>query len=328
MFNQLNSLANLAKNRNQPRHDQSEKQLIAGMCLLNQVHEEQFANPMRLQEACRLLIEAIKFKRTDIRPYLSLAYIFLILEDHMTALKYIKPALAMEPNNPTIRDFQQQIAAEQQRVQQRRQERIQYHQQAHPSLEPVTTDDYDALYDQVEAQIRQAVRQVMMAPVPAPALASKGIVDIASQLDRYQQEIDAFQAQLKVIDAEIDIADLTRLLKPLEANLKRYQKLVAVSQVFRQLADQLREELEMVKQIIEEAQKTKNVDDIAILEENLEVLLENAYRHDQELSHHKKQGYPTAALESLYADLYKQIENYQEVLDETLARLQNEPVLA
>lgn len=319
MFNQLSSLAHLTANRTQPRHWQSEQHLAQGIALLTQAHEAHFSNPNCLQEACRSFIEAIKYKRTDIRPYLSLAYLFLILEDHQMALKYIKQALAIEPQNRLIKDFQQRVASDYERIKQRRQE-------IKESFTPVTfempdTVDYDSLYDQAETAIRQAVRQVMRASVPDPALDSKEMEAIAKLFESYQQEMDRLHEQLKVIDEEIDIADLTRMMRPLEANRRRYQQLLSTSEIFCKVARQIKEEREMVKQICEEAKSTQEVEDIPVLEENLEALLENAYRYSQELNHLKQQGYTITALETIYGELHEQIESYQDILEETHTRL-------
>ncbi|MEZ0372145.1 MAG: hypothetical protein ACAI44_23855 [Candidatus Sericytochromatia bacterium] len=333
MFNQLNALADLSETRNQQRQSASEKQLAKALGLLQQAHDEGFRQPLRLQEAAGQLVEAIKLRRTDVRPYLGLAYVFMLLEDHAMAQKYVHQALQLEADNPLAKKFQERIAVDYQRVAQRRQQqRSQPHKQmpapdvtgskpVPASTSPIESFDFDALFEVTESRIRQLVRELMLAGMPGPADEAKGMSVLQQRLEKHRQAHTTILSELKVIDAEIDCSDLERLLKPVEAHLKRLEQVITVSQQLIALRSRIKDEVEVVEQICEETRNCQDKADLEILEENLEALLDNADGYANEIEALQAKLYPLEGIEGLYGKLQEKIESYQDLLEEAHARL-------
>ncbi len=328
MFQQLEALSKLSASRDQQRHGQSEKQLIDGLNLIDQAQAEGFNQPLRLQQAASLLTEAIKRNRAEIRAYLGMAYIFLLLEDHSMAQKYVHQALQLQPNNPLVRSFQARVGEDYQRVAKRRQEL-----RSNPAARPTQTtaqpsrmtaaddDDIDALYDQTETHIRQMLRELMLVGMPQPAADHSGILRLEQALETHQANYAQIMAQLKKIETKLDTADLMRLVKPVEAHHQRYRQVISFSQLLKGLKDRLVTEIEQVKEITEEARNTQDPNDIEVLEENLEALLDNADGFAQEIETLQQQNFPLAGLEDLYEQLQERLETYQDALEETHSRL-------
>lgn len=330
MFQQLEALSKLSNSRDQQRHGQSEKFLLEGLNLIDQANAEGFSRPLRLQEAASHLTEAIKHKRTDTRPYLGLAYIFLLLEDHNMAQKYVRQALQLEPTNQLAKAFQARIAEDFQRVSQRRQELRSTTQlsRSKAPLAPVarlqsSADelDADALYDEAEAKIRQLLRDLMLAGLPNPAADSKGILALQQRYENYQQLHQGILKQLAIVDEELDTSSLQRLLKPVDAHQQRCRAIIAFSQELKGLKDSILQETEQVEAIIEEARSTEDPADIEVLEENLEALLDNADGYAQDIERLQTQNFPLAGIEDLYEKLQERLESYQDALEETHSRL-------
>lgn len=333
MFQQLEALSKLSSSRDQQRHGQSEHQLSDGMALVEQAQAEGFTQPGLLQQAASLLTEAIRRNRSDIRAYLGMAYIFLLLEDHALAQKYVHQALQLQPQNALVRAFQTRIGEDYQRVAQRRQQLRNTPASVHSATGSASdagqpsriatgdSDDIDTLYDQTEAGIRQMLRELMLAGIPQPVADTAGIHKLEQALATHRDNHSQIMHQLRQIEAELDTSDLMRLIKPIEAHHQRYSQVIAFSQVLKGLKDRLVTELEQVKEIIEEARSTQDPADIEVLEENLEALLDNADAFAQEIETLQKQNYPLAGLEDLYEQLQERLETYQDALEETHARL-------
>ena len=334
MFKQMSALADLSETRNQQRQSVSEKQLAKALGLLQQAHDEGFRQPLRLQEDAGQLVEAIKLRRTDIRPYLGMAYVFILLEDHAMAQKYVLQALQLEPGNPLVQKFQERIAADFQRVAQRRQQQrsqpLKQTQEAagdtgstpvSSSLSPIESFDFDALFDATESRIRQLLRELMLAGLPGPADEAKGMSALQQRLEQHRQAHATILSDLKVIDAEIDCSDLGRLLKPVEAHLKRTEQVIVVSRQLIALNSQLKDEVGVVEQICEETRNCQDKDDLEVLEENLEALLDNADGYANEIEALQEKMYPLEGIEALYGKLQEKIESYQDLIEEAHARL-------
>ncbi|PKL75400.1 MAG: hypothetical protein CVV27_15595 [Candidatus Melainabacteria bacterium HGW-Melainabacteria-1] len=323
MLQQLDALSKLSGTRDMQRHQRAQDQLVEGMKLLQRAHDEGFTQPLRLQQACSLLIEAIKQRRGDIRPYLGLAYIFMLLEDHAQAQKYVRQALTLEPDNPLVRSFQARIAEDHQRIAARRQT---LRHSPGPSAASIAAADqgldYDALYETAQSEIRKLLRELMLAGLSAPVSNARGIAALEQRQAAQQAGHQAILAQLKIVDEDIDTADLVRLLKPVEAHLRRSQQVIELSKQLQSLAARLREDIELAAQICEEARGTQDPADLEVLEENLEALLDNADGYAQSIEELQQQHQQLADIETLYAQLQEQIESYQDALEEAQARLE------
>ena len=316
MFKQLQNLETLKPNAHKKRHENAEKQLNKGLNILELAHQEAFANPERLHAASQCFIYAIKHNRNDIRPLLSMAYLFLLLEDHKMAFDYVTQALAVSPNHPDAQDFFAQIQQDQQNIEVRRALR-----RATLSELNRETLDYDELYDETEAFIQDTVRQVMLNPPPQVTASALNIQILRESFESLKAELSHIEQQLKIIDEEIDIADLQKLLRPLEVNCKRFETILELSQSWLELTQELQQEITLVVQVSEEAEKTQDPDDLAVLIENQEVLLDNYTGYSHRIQNLSKQGVFPPEIEEIQEKLLLEVEKFQEVLEDTEVRL-------
>lgn len=341
MFQQLSALASLSDTRSQQRQGQAEKHLNKGLALLQKAHDEGFRHPLRLQEASASLLEAIKFNRGDTRPYLAMAYVFLLLEDHSMAQKYVHQALTLDPNSAQVRLFQARIAEDYQRVAERRQNaraaQTAVNAPAEVAFEPsravsslqqkaqsdfdMLNFDFDAQYDAAEARLRHLLREVTTAGALAPVSDPRELSAIYQKAQKQKQGYETILQDLKVIEAEIDCSDLRRLLRPIESHLKRAEQIFAISQELLQLKTKIREEIELVGQLCQEAAATQEPADVEILEENLEAFLDNADGYTRRIEGLEVREPSLGDIRQVLGQLNERIESYQEALEETHSRL-------
>jgi hypothetical protein len=310
MFQHLEALAGAAGQRQALRQKSSETALSQGLNLLKQAHVEGFTNPRRLQEATRLLLEALRQQRTDFRPCLGLAYIFLLLEDSVTAQKYISQATRLAPGEALIHLFQersQDIARE------RRQRPV--------VAEAAPADDFDHRYDACLLRIRLLSRQLMTTGVPEPGPDAALIQTLNTRLDTLERELAHISTEISELDQEIETTDLLRGLKPLATVAAHLRRHLQQSESLQTLAGQMEADLEACHQICHEARLTAEPEDLPILDENLEALLDNFNGYEAELNRQYQQGAVSPLLSKLFEKLREAIETYQETLEEAQARL-------
>lgn len=341
MFHQLSALASLSDTRNQQRQGQAEKHLNKGLALLQKAHDEGFRHPLRLQEAAASLIEAIKFNRGETRPYLAMAYVFLLLEDHSMAQKYVHQALTVEPDSDQVRLFQARIAEDYRRVAERRQSartaQTAASAPAGAAFEPsravsslpqkaqsdfdLLNFDFDARYDAAEARLRHLLREVMTAGALAPVSEPRELSAIHQPAQKQKQGYETILQELKVIETEIDCSDLRRLLRPIESHLKRAEQVFAISQELLLLKTKIREETALVGQLCQEAAATQDPADVEVLEENLEAFLDNADGYGRTIERLEAREPLLGDMRQVLGQLNERIETYQEALEETHVRL-------
>lgn len=315
MLNQLESLAQLKSRTPHQRQRVAETRYQKGLSLLELAHQEGYTHPLRLQEASKFLIQAIQHNRRDLRPLLAMAYLFLILEDHDMALSYVTQALNLEPEHAEALNFQARILADRERISQRAGQRSTRLSDTHDAL------DYDQLYDECENFIREAVREVMLTPPPVPVLADADVQKLRDMQARLEEEREQIRQQLKVIDEEIDIAELSQMLRPLEINHKRYTQVLELSQQLQRFHGSLRAELELLSQVVQEAQSSEDPADLEILIENQDALLENLDDFMRQSESFQQQGALLPELQQTLTQLQDDIERFQDVLEETEVRL-------
>ncbi|HEY9839232.1 MAG: hypothetical protein ACAI44_20060 [Candidatus Sericytochromatia bacterium] len=340
MQQQLSTLDKLLQVRNQKRHEQAEGYLNQGLALLQKAQAEGFNQPLRLQKATGVLLEAIKCNRGDGRAYLAVAYIFLILEDHQLALRYVRQAHELEPDSPLVEQFQQEIAADARRVAERRQLRRQHPDQLARSLQTpaqaafdpnllsfdiarpaAATVDYDALYDKTQAQLLELMRELMLSGAPAPVADAAELATRAESLARQQQELAGILASIDRLDDEIDCTEFSRLLKPLQAQLANSGQMQALSQELVKLKSRIHLDLLAVEQLKAMVQACRLPAELLSLEAQLEVLLDRADGYAQTIERLQEKHPSLAGIEDFYSKLQIWIENCQDLFDDTHTQL-------
>lgn len=293
-----------------------------GMALLEQAQDGTFASSEFLPQACRLFLQAVQSNRSDLRPLLALAYIYLILEDFNTALEYLQLVFESDPQHEMARSLQQNIHVEiENKRTQPRSARLLEVPEAGEAV------DFDELYDQTEKSIRQAVRHVMESPPPALAFKPEAFDELQLRLTEQQETYQQIQNLIERLNEEFETQELETLCKPLQIYLNRFEHMIGHSHKILNLVERIGQELDLVIQVTEEARNTQDPEDVPILEENLDAIRDNADRYGSELEHLQNQKLSVKPLTVLHAELLAAIELFEDATEEAESRLKQHALL-
>lgn len=303
------------------RQEQAQVSLKQGLALLQQAHREAFSRLELLSQAAEALIKAIQSNRSLPEPYLAMAYLFVLLENHEAARSYLKELLRLDPEHAEANSLLKEMTTL---------------ATAKPATGAVIMNqppvlktsagrlvpqrpadiDYDGLYDQLEVLIIQEVKKVSSIP-PIQPHPSKAVLN---DLTRYYEEIAGtlatIMAQLKIVEQEIETQELKSHLRPIEIVHNRFAVSIAISKQLQALLERLGGERQLVQEQLQSIPDIESREDYAIMEENLEMLLDDADQIANEINGLEKKGYPCKEAEQIYASLIQDIERLQESLDE------------
>lgn len=328
-FAQINQLK---ARQSQARSESSNQHCDHGFaCLAKALQTPSLAQQKSLLlEACDAFAEAIRFQRVNPECYVGFAFVLLAIGNHGKAMRYVKEAQRLKPDHPDIKplldELQSKAAAKptapppSQPGQAMPTKTLRPSVPGQPGQLPRTTQaiDYDALYDKTEQAISTEVKRCMVGLTvkPIPAASSKHIEQLTQQCEQLKERTVHFKAQLKIIDEEIDISELELKLKPLEQSLKRFETALEVSIALRALCREIQAQDQLAQQILTEAKKSTDPEDIPIVEENVEVLLDQADLFADRLDALEAKGHPVGDGVKVYNQLTQSIEELQEVLED------------
>lgn len=247
-FKNLESIANKqAKQAGPPKKSKFEMAIKKGMRLLKQSHAEGFSNPETLQVSCGCFIDAITFKRTDIRPYLALAYIFTILEDFRTAEEYAYAAMKLEPNNTEIATFVEEVMAFKKEVKQQIQTAPNQNQPLDLELptSQVTqqsmpaTPNYRALYQEIENFILEKVKNLFASKQHKiePTFDQNKFKIFQQSVQNLDKVIKYIEQQLSMIEQGMNVAQLRQKITPFKVLKGRYAQALNTSKMLMEIND-------------------------------------------------------------------------------------------
>jgi len=326
MLQAMGQQAEQLKNR---RAEGAEDFFQQGIHWLQRAETEGFTQSEALPEACKALIQAIKSQRTDPRPYLALAYIYLILGDLNSALDYVRPVLEQEATHPVALELKQQIQAETEaQLQQRRAPA------ATPSgpalrglnemgaLQDLADADLDLVYEQLRQALYGLVKEVMELPFPELAVTPAALKDLQALQHTFTQRVGHLHSQIEALDEEMEVQDLRLLTRPLQTQSRRLEQLILSSQSAIDLLEQITADQELVVQVIQETQQTQDPEDIPVLEENIDALFDNLAAYQRQLDSLKQAKLAVAALETAFSQLSDLIQTLEDRVDDAVERLQ------
>jgi hypothetical protein len=102
-FNDLKVLTEKSKKITEKNEDVSNEAFISALELLEKFHQSKIFNKELLHKATLKLIESLKHKSNNIEPYLALIYIFYIMDEIETAIKYLRVANDIDSESPLIK---------------------------------------------------------------------------------------------------------------------------------------------------------------------------------------------------------------------------------
>lgn len=296
-------LAQLAQLRQQStrlqstRHDSAKQYLDDGLSLLDQAQQSHFGDATLLLQSYDHLLKALQFKRSDPEAYVAIGYIFILLQDFDTALRYLRSAQEVAPSDEDAAFF---IAYIQTKV-------------AHGKHFAKTERDYDAWYDRVEADIHTYCQE-LSTQWPEPTANAGALEQIKQQLKQGQQAYEQLQTDLQQIDTEIDVSELRLALLPMEDAMRHY--ILVIDTSARMLV--LKQGMQEVTQAVEQQWLTSYQmgQSTAELEQELEAVLDHCDRFADDLDVFEAEGYSIAPLSPVYEQLLKAVEQFREQIDE------------
>lgn len=310
-FNFLSQIQQEASKLNLERKETLEPLLREGLDLLNQAEANGFQNIALLKQAARLFLKAQQGNQRDVRPYLFVAYVFLLLGDPMRSSAHLNLARRQDPTSALVKEFSEQLMAFSQKQKQKQKPKT---SNTHKQLDFSKDRDPDQLYDHLEQIILSEVRQLQILVPPQSDAPESECEHFHSLIQQAQQNFDDIQAQIHELDQHLDTYALKSRLRPMELLLKRhqihYQSLQFVPQIQGSL-DQLRADLNQAMYALErDLPKDKQP-----LEAQLEQLLDRLDAVADQIDELEAKGFKNPQLEQNYKFVMHRLEDYQDQLD-------------
>jgi len=197
------------------RQKKADKLFELGMSCLEQAHFEDFSNQQTLLDAMEHLVGSIQHNRRDVRPFLAVAYLYSLINYFDKAIEFLNGALEIDSDNPIILSMKQAFTE--------LEEEAKTETAALPSISDAGQSevDYDELYDKLEKFIISEFKLTMAHSLPSPTYKAEIIEDIEGEIKTKEELCQNIQAQIDILDQEIDISELNNKFKPLRMTLNR-----------------------------------------------------------------------------------------------------------
>lgn len=311
----LSTLAKLQKKTAsvaRQRHDVSADLISRGFSALLTAQQEDFANRERLVEACELLLEAIRYQRSNPDPYVGVGYMYWLVGEYQESIAYLQEALIFDPQNEDARTLLDQMS--QNRPQARPADSSS--SQNIPELDD-TDPDYDELYDQTETQINRLVQEVSsFSPKDFGVRTERFAIEkMERKYAGLIQKQDQLLADLQFVEKEIDCDELRARLRPFNLFLERCRQILAKSWQQVELQQILNDHnIWIRKELIRIGRGDQLPDDFS--QKRFEHLLEDCDALADQLDALEQEGHDVSGLVQSYEQLAAQVNNMQDLLDQ------------
>lgn len=293
----------LASNRRHTSDDAYDQGLEA----LARAQASAFEDKEALKQASEYFIRAIQYGRQNVEAYVGMAYLLILLGDHVMAVRYLNEGRRIDPRNQdilTLTDFIQNPGA--------------YAEAATESdesfnliaLDDEEADDLgDALFEEVQQLITEQLAQLRYLRWDL-ALTPQAFKALEAQYANLEQTRQELHHKLTELERDFDTASLHQQLHPLESALKKLQGL-------RQASSRLLRVQHEIKSLSEQVQQDLSLclGPSSAMEQKLEKYLDDCDRFADQLDQTESQGYSIALLEPVYARLVSAVEQLQDLLD-------------
>ncbi|HEY9842325.1 MAG TPA: hypothetical protein V6D23_17825 [Candidatus Obscuribacterales bacterium] len=346
---QIAQINQLKANQSQTRFKSSNLHCDKGFACLAKALETPELKQQKplLLEACDAFAQAISFQRTNPEAYIGFAYVLTAIGNQRKAMGYVKEAQRLQPAHPEVQPLldylQSQASAKLAPATPTPTTRPAMPARpvpgspvsgqpgavkplaARPAPAPVQAPpppaksiDYDELYDQIELEIVADVKILLLDPThqATPSRNPQQISQLAREIKELKDRKAYFEQQLKIIDAEIDTAELIVKLKPFEQIIRRFENSLEVSRQLAALCQEIEEQDKLARQTLEETKSSVEAEDVPIIEENLEVLLDQSDLFANRLDELEGKGPAVEEGVKLYTRLIKAIEELQDALED------------
>lgn len=309
-------LENLEQYTDEQRKEVANHYYLDGQHIFQQAQKDNFNNIELLQNACSAFIQALKINSEDPRVYLSLANIYLTIEDFPTAYHYIEGALELNQYNVLALDLKKRID-----------DKIYTQNNLNPlkmvqlsQIIPITPDDYYKMYDQTEDWLHVKVKECMEANLNL-AINPSELNRLKSQFALFQSDYQHLSQSLILIDEELDVSELYQLSRPIEVYIERLQTLITNSQKYLDLNTEILEEAHLLRTNIIKAKRVKDISGLPELEEQLEIIQDKHELYRNQLDELRRLKLPIQSLLTRWKMLNQILEHFQEILEDTFMKL-------
>lgn len=197
------------------RHQQADKYLEAGLKLLQTAQTQDFDHSASLQEAMPLLLDALRYRRRDLRCHLALAYLFSLKKMDDTSQMFMQRASDLAPAQPMIAELYWLFAD--------KDEQALLQSDFAPPSQALKPAEIKELSARLESDIVATVLKVMRHPQcqlePDASFERARIFQMAISEIRslYQQ----MEQRLQSLAPHLAVGELCQRLQPLKSQLQR-----------------------------------------------------------------------------------------------------------
>jgi tetratricopeptide (TPR) repeat protein len=304
-------ISTLAKNRNQ----KTDKYIRKAFEKLEVANRQGFKDLAPLEEACTLLIDALRFNRQDLRPYLSLSYLFSLVDNYEIAEEYLTAALELEPEQPILQAWAEVLNEQQQDYLTR---------QSTPDLPQLSQDQAEhpqQLFEQLQSFIQKQIHQLMNQTELKPTLLPDRLKSLRDSLEAQQAISQQIGSKLKQLARRIDVSSLQELCRPLDATQRRYQSVLGVSLSLLEIRDQSQALEAECMGLIEQVRELKQASGIEPLIGAMESLMDHCDNLADRLDGIEKQRVDIRPVEGFYNQLLSGLTLCQKQVDAKIEAL-------
>lgn len=276
------------------RHSKSGELYQKGLEDLGKAIASKFKDKKKLQSAIGIFMQAIRSQRNNPEPYIALGYLFMLLNDFLSAKTYFNAVLDFDPNHADAKKFLHHIRNNISQVTKR--------------TASIQSDiggeiDYDQLYDSTEALIYTQLR-ILMAEVSYQVVYVPEKIELLEKRKLQVQSIyEQINQRITVIGKEYDVSELLVKLKPLETLYKNIEKAYLISQKMVQVTSDIQRTVEVVFQMFKQGLG------------DLEPIFDKCDFYADQLDELDEAGYKIKPVEKKYLQLIALIEKLQDRLD-------------
>ncbi|MEZ0375217.1 MAG: hypothetical protein ACAI44_39385 [Candidatus Sericytochromatia bacterium] len=294
------------------RHATSARLTAYGLDCLQNAQQDGFHDRELLVEACEALLDAIRYDRARLEPYLGMGYLLWLLGEYQQARDYLSEALTLAPDNADAQTLLQALQASLRQASPPRQAIL-------PPLSPLPSKDFDRWYDEVEREIKTEIQTISRIP-PASFAISDDRLRIEALERRYADLLRAqarILAQCEQIEAEIDCAGLRSMLRPIEIVLARCHTSLSASWQLVELGVMLEAHRQWLEHSLAQFEAAQGLMPPEFTQERFEYLLEDCDTLADQIDALDQSQPEISALIAAYEDLVQKVTQLQDVLDQT-----------
>jgi tetratricopeptide (TPR) repeat protein len=308
-----NQLSALSKKRQQ----ESERHYRMGFQILETAFRQGFQNLSLFEQACTEFIHAIRHNRADVRPYLSLSYVFSLVNNYPNAWKYAKAALELAPENKVVLNWEKTLQAQEKKAALKKQAPQVLNPPNQMILEP-TPQNLQTVYSNLQRFLIEQVKHVMELKAPEPSLDHTLLNELNHSMLIFQKKAEQIESQFIWLEKHKNIDDLRKLYTPFDTNLRRYREAIGVAMSLSEMLENCQNLGQEVAVLREKIKQLKDFNSIPQISEELEYFLDQCDYLADNIEYLDSQGYDLSLVEKAYEKLSNDVAYCQDQLDNTI----------